>query len=694
MFRKPVKQKGKEAKEKGFDITMLDRYKKAFVSYNIDRIREIISRLSPEMYDLFHTLPFLIHVNGPKFPGYIDHPISAYGIYSFQDSGFWTEALKHFKIKEKELLPHLAGTHIIKGLYLKGSVGSLVQGGRQGFNYWVVVDEKKTIDIHHSLLQRKLAKISDWSLKEYNRKINFIVLKDGQVRHNMVSSGGQGRSWPEQKTIFKEEFYRTFVMIAGLIPVWAVLPSGLNNEDYIRYVDQVLEKNSGLSADSLYIDLGNPGPINKSECPGAILRQLYKAKDDPVTSLVSASLAASYYYEDNGPLPCDKVKETYMESELTECVTFPDTVVFDRILKFYQKRAVGKMVELIKKAIYLMGYRYALFEQHGVDTPFAGLLSRLESQWEWGNDKTGHLKQHDEWPEAMKLAQDEMIIERIGELYRDVVISMTRGGHMLPGHHLELQLVKNNISALFQKKKNKISMCSAYLRAKAGAGHLKILCRRDMETEKQWSCHEYGSNDCQYDESHAVYRACDPLEVVGWIIANRLAGNNVEDAVIFEEQTGSHVAHVSKLFERAHSFLFEPDDCSTGIFREDPAYDRVFISVNSKPDDELLEDAGMLIRNSWKEIFYIPLDIKHIENMMLQCYKIGKVISNFYQKATSRNLQYAVFHNTTDNRGYVYRTVREFASRLRHDRSEPLKTNRTEANSHEPEDRKPFLDTL
>ena len=65
MVSKPVKQKGKEAKENGFDITLPDRYQKAFVTYNIERIREIISRLSPEMCNLFHIpLAFLVDVPG------------------------------------------------------------------------------------------------------------------------------------------------------------------------------------------------------------------------------------------------------------------------------------------------------------------------------------------------------------------------------------------------------------------------------------------------------------------------------------------------------------------------------------------------------------------------------------------------------------------------------------------------------
>jgi len=104
MFRKPVKQKRSKLKKEGSKIAVTDilnRNRKAFISYNIARIREFIRYLSPEKYELFHTIPFLLHVNAHDFPGYINHPLLAYGIYGFHDSGFWKEALRHFQVQGK-----------------------------------------------------------------------------------------------------------------------------------------------------------------------------------------------------------------------------------------------------------------------------------------------------------------------------------------------------------------------------------------------------------------------------------------------------------------------------------------------------------------------------------------------------------------------------------------------------------------
>ena len=57
-----------------------------------------------------------------------------------------------------------------------------------------------------------------------------------QVRQNKFFRCRWGRKLKEQheKTILKEEFYRTFIIIAGQVPVWIVLPSGLDDEKYLE----------------------------------------------------------------------------------------------------------------------------------------------------------------------------------------------------------------------------------------------------------------------------------------------------------------------------------------------------------------------------------------------------------------------------------------------------------------------------
>jgi adenylate cyclase len=691
MFRKPVKQKRSEIQKDnpGKAVTeVLNRNRKAFISYNIEQIREFIRYLSPEKYELFYTIPFLLHVNAPDFPGYIDHPLSAYGIYGFHDSGFWKEALRHFKFREKDLQPNLASTYIINGLYLIGSIETLGNKEFSDFGYWVVVNEKKITKPLFHLLKRKLDKISEWSLEEYNQAITFCILTDEEIRHGNVPDASEGSLETAKMTILKEELYRTFIMIAGKVPVWAVLPSGLDDETY----KDLAKYNSRLSFDP-YIDLGNLTSIANNECPGAILLELFNARYDPMTSFVKASLIASYYYQKNETLPCDLVKKRFTDSLLAGSVMAPCAIIFDRILEFYQGRKDNESHELIKKSIFLSLYGYSLIKEHDDDVPKTKLLSDYVSKWKWDEGKTDSLKIYNQWPEKKKREFDEEIIDSIIELYRQVAIEMVNNRKSFAMHPSDLQTMKHKISALFQEKKKKIPTCSAYLKAKARSKRLKILCRRDKEKEEKWSCYEYVEAGHPYDDSSCIFRADEVLHTIGWIISNHLTGNN-PNAVIFEDETGESVSCLADLFHEVIQFMPESDNSCSNFITMDPEFTRLFIAVEGKNKGESLETGSMLIQNSWNEIFFTHLTIKHIENMMLQCYKIGKIVSNFYQKSPSRNLQYSVFHNNADDNDYVSKTVTEFVNQFKHDMSEKDKTDDAEIEHNELEENRPFLDTL
>lgn len=691
MFRKPVKQKRSKIKKEGSKIVVTDilnRNRKAFISYNIARIREFIRYLSPEKYELFHTIPFLLHVNAPDFPGYINHPLLAYGIYGFHDSGFWKEALRHFRFREKDMMPHLASSYIIKGLYLMGSTGTLAQGEFSGFDYWVVVDKEKTTKIQVDLLKRKLAKISEWGLEEYNQKINFFTFNNEQIKQNNFSNADEERSGVILKTIFKEEFYRTFIIIAGQVPVWIILPSGLDDEKY----KALIKSDSRLSGDP-YIDLGNLTSVTKNECSGAILWQLYKAGYDPVNSFIMASLVASYCYEENEILPCELVKNKFAESGLTISVIDPYAIIFDRILKFYQSRQDNENHELAKKSIFLLLYGYFFIKEPNDDAPKKKLLFDYVSQWKWKENKTGPLKTFDRWPEGQKLAFETTITGAIIELYRQVATRMFNRGKSFTRSQPDLQAIKNKISALFQEKDKKIPRCSSYVKAKDRAGGLRILCRQNKERSEKWSCFEYVEPGYHYDDSSYIFKADDPLQIVGWIIANRLTGNNPE-AVIFEDETGKHPSCLAHLFQAVNQFMAETHVSDDSFINTDPEFTRLFIAVESKNNETSLETGSILIQNSWNEVFFTSLDIKHIENMMLQCYKIGKIISNFFQKSPSRSLQYFVFHIKADDNDYVFRTVRDFVNQFKQDASDKNMPDDAEIKNDALDDTRPFLDTL
>ncbi|MBW1996312.1 MAG: class I adenylate cyclase, partial [Deltaproteobacteria bacterium] len=79
-------------------------------------------------------------------------------------------------------------------------------------------------------------------------------------------------------------------MIAGRIPFWAVLPAGIDDREYERWTTIASTISTENYTPSDYIDLGNLPSISGNECLGALLWQTYKARNDPVKSLIKGAL--------------------------------------------------------------------------------------------------------------------------------------------------------------------------------------------------------------------------------------------------------------------------------------------------------------------------------------------------------------------------------------------------------------------
>ncbi|MBW1960099.1 MAG: hypothetical protein JRJ04_01480 [Deltaproteobacteria bacterium] len=146
--------------------------REAFLSYNTLRLRELIRYLSPKKFELFHTIPFLLHVNLPEFPGYLDDSSCAHGIYMFNRSGFWRHALKQFRIHEDKVKKR----QDIQGIYLMGSAGTIGQTEHSDFDYWLITDKSTLTARQRSLLIQKAAAVEKWSQTKYNHKVKFFFL--------------------------------------------------------------------------------------------------------------------------------------------------------------------------------------------------------------------------------------------------------------------------------------------------------------------------------------------------------------------------------------------------------------------------------------------------------------------------------------------------------------------------------------
>jgi len=664
-----------------------------FVYYNIAHLRELIRYLSPEKYELFHTLPFLLHVNAPNFPGYVADPDCKYGIYGFQDSGFWKLALKHLRYSERELLPCLANKYHIRGLYLMGSSGTLAQGDHSDLDYWVLVDEEMNQGRHMDTLKQKLSRLEEWAEKTYTQQISFFILTTDQVKNNSFRQVDEESSGNIQPTILKEEFYRTFIMIAGLIPYWSIFPVGLDESQYRLWIDSI--ENHSPIPDQNYIDLGYPAFIDKKECEGALLWQVFKASHDPVKSYIKASLIVYYYFSPpKTTLPCDEIKKKFSDKQLDSYMVDPYSTIFNKTLSFYQNKKDTSRLELLRECLFLRIHGYPMVKTIDTDSPKDELLQIFLKQWSWDHEKITRFQNYPNWPEPDKLDYEVRIISRISTLYKEIEQSETTARKP---ESMDLRSIQNRISAIFKTKPDKIPRCSAYIKAKAEAGKLKLIFRYRKSENGTWTIYEQGAKD-KNQFQRRLFAGSGLSHLMGWLDANHLHLAPLHSITV---DPGDHYLssrQAMTFLENAFQFLQVPP-ATLNYTDAGPAWCRILVAVDANPSkgEKNYENFDIIIKNTWGEILHHRRTLKNIENNMLKCYKLSQYLHTLTKNAPYNDLQYLILAVGAEDEQYAHKTTLEFIRQFREELPEK-KITTTKPDTHsgtngkKPE--RPLLDLL
>jgi adenylate cyclase, class 1 len=666
----------------------------SFIAYNIAHLREVIRYLSTEKFELFHTLPFLLHVNSPEFPGYVADPDCKYGIHGFLDSGFWKLALKHFKFSEKKLFPCLAKKYHIQGLYLMGSSGTLAQGDHSDLDYWVLVDEEMNHDSQMDTLKQKLTLLKEWAGTTYTQQISFFILTSQQVKNNSFRQVDEESSGNIQQTILKEEFYRTFLMIAGMIPYWAVLPADLDENQYYLWIDKI-ENHGSMILDQNYTDLGYPAGIDKKECTGALLWQIFKARHDPVKSYIKASLIVYYYFSSrDAPLPCDEIKKKFSDKKLDSYMVDPYSTIFNKTLLFYQDRNEVSRLEMLRECLFLRINGYPIVKAMDKGSPKKELLQIYLKQWSWDEDKIEHFRNYPDWPEADKLDFEIRIISRISALYKKIQLAENE---IQKPDTPELRSIQNRISTIFTTRPNKIPRCSAYIKAKAESGKLHLIFRCAKAEDSIWNVYEQQTIPPRKNQQK-LYTGSGLSQLTGWLDVNRLALNPSKSIIMDMGDHSLSDRQAIIFIDKALHFLNAPLS-NHEYTAARPSWNRILVAVESNPSggNNRYERFDILIKNTWGEIFHHHLAIKDIENNLLKCYKLSNLLNLLTKDMPTDDPQYLIFELGAENETYAHKTTLEFihqgGPKVSEKKSNIMKTDNPEGSAgSDPEN--PFLDLL
>ena len=284
--------------------------------YNKSRTERALSLLPLENRPLFHVLPFLIHVNHPDLPGYVESPsndvLVPFGInnYSFRKDIEMAltrcfPSLQSLFTDIKSIWPR---QRCIDSLVLMGSIGTIAQTDTSDFDYWVCVNGKQFAPQSLDLLTQKLRAIEQWADKKWGTEVHFFLSDIEKVKQNDFGVADGESAGSAQALFLKAEFYSTNIVVAGKVPFWWLTPEKSTIKQYDGILGN-LEKGGSPDLD-WFMDLGHLEKLDAGELFGAAIWQLGKAMDSPFKSLLKMAKLEVYLANIGSEQPlCNTLKK-------------------------------------------------------------------------------------------------------------------------------------------------------------------------------------------------------------------------------------------------------------------------------------------------------------------------------------------------------------------------------------------------
>ncbi len=594
------------------------------------RMREVVRNLTTKKLEIFIKIPFLLHINSSGYPGFVETRVPSHGIWNFEQSGFYKEVIKT-KIFPKSIIENnRIDNPAVLGFYHIGSIGTFTQSIGSDFDYWVIIDKKRFSKERYDGLEKKLDAILKYCRESYDQKVSFFIMDQREIKHNCYAPFKGEETLTAPKIFLKEEFYRTFLMIAGKIPVWSVLPGekdlktmGTWNEEGLTA--QILSMHDDL------IDLGQITSIPIEDVLKGFLWHICKSKADPIKAVIKATMIFCYGFSQKLPqtLLCEKIKQGYSKAGIDDYSVDPYKALFDQILEFHDIED-PKGLSLIKNAVFFRLCQYPDVKLPDKNTPKRYLFDKYIRTWKLNKNQVVKLLSYSDWSESEKLVLEKTYIQRLAQMYNYAIRKIGKINHRLDNRTEKRNwiILKNKIRERLRKSADKIPECSTYLKRRH-ISQLDIIKKTNL-----WEVNFQTETGQRMDQ---VYQHSHFLGVLGWILENQL----------YRRQTASIILHTAlSLFESADTpitadalyMAFQPlKPLSDSCYEHDASWSKMVILLFY--DTPCIIKAEFLISNSWGELFLDSIEFASKNNRQAQCSQMA----NLMLKYSDQNLRLFVF---------------------------------------------------
>lgn len=427
--------------------------RKVFTAYNEFRKKLFIELAPPKNGEVvLHLLPWLLSVNEPGCPGYIE------GAVSFEVHGVERDKKirkrensfkKRFNVKKAGGLSNRESRRfVIQGVYTIGSSGSVEQNSTSDCDIWICFDGSEFDESTRIQLSQKVNLIRDWMDMNLDMPVYFFVSDAASIRECRFGSVNGQKDDCAQWAVLKEEFYRTCMVVGGKIPLWWLCHDKKKRFDHEDVVSVL--RNEDLRGAGV-IDLGDIERIEKKDYYEAALWQLHKSLSYPLKSLLKMSLLDALLDAPAGELMCRDFRASVLDTRPPVLYPDPGVFVMIRIAAAHREKGMESSLLFLAECLYLECEINPYSKIHKLKNKLA---RRFFRKFRISGERQNHLRKFDSWDLGEQLSLGGRLFDLLFRIYTE--IRNAGADDLDAGGKKDLTILDRRISVFHPGKDNKV----------------------------------------------------------------------------------------------------------------------------------------------------------------------------------------------------------------------------------------------
>ncbi|MCF6236528.1 MAG: class I adenylate cyclase [Gammaproteobacteria bacterium] len=491
--------------------------KKRFMALNRARLVRANACLSRKQQSFLDILPLLFHTNHPAFPGFISKSTPK-GISDYNPTKKTLDIAKNIARSfdyKKRALSH----YEIHSLFLMGSSGTVAYSKKSDFDIWICHSHEIKADKLDEL-QKKAKALEEWAIT-FDLDVHFFLVEPQAFRQGRTEQLSSESSGSAQYHLLLEEFYRTSLLLAGLYPIWWLIPPNKEHE-YDKHVEHLIKQR--FITKNECIDLGGVNSIPSEEFFGATLWQLYKGIDSPYKSVLKILLMETYASEyPNIDLLSVRFKNAIYNGVIQLDELDPYVILINKIEEYLSQRGEKERLQLARRCFY-----FKANEQLSRTTPSKQeswryqLLHNLVTAWGWTPQEIKTLDERNTWKVTKVQEEREILVGELTHSYQ--FLSEFARKHAQETHisQQDMTILGRKLYAAFERKAGKIEIINQGIAPNLKESQLSFCQTSGKNRQSQWLLFRGQITATEIEITQPLKRGRNLFELISWCFFNRL----------------------------------------------------------------------------------------------------------------------------------------------------------------------------